>query len=200
MAATYFSIDAYMNSGIINRHGLKWGLYIGLVYAILLILRFKAGGSDMMLATAFTVGGYLVILMLLLISAFQLRKALGGYILMKDAFKGMFVSIFVFELVYIIVTQIYVRYIDPLYLKHAADAAVAFVQEQSEKLNWNQKQIDEQVQQIRQGESLPSFVDLLKTYLISVTMTGIFGLIFAFIVKRQPQRFDNFPETRDELA
>lgn len=174
-------------------HGMKWGLIIGAVYAFLVFLRYYFGSGNVINFSLLTYVGYPVALILLFISGRQLRTANGGYVEMREAFKAMFIAVLIFEAFYMLITFVYLKYIDPGFFEKLRDS--------TERLmiaaKTPQKDIDnmlsnlDQVQQQSKGVGV---LDLIKTYLYSVGLTGLFALLFAFIIKRKPPLYeqDNF--------
>lgn len=179
-----------VNSG---SHGLKWGLIIGAVYAVLVFLRYYFGAGNFLGFSAFTFIGFPVVLILLFISGRQLRTANGGYIEMREAFKAMFISVMVFEAFYIITTFIYLRYVDPAFfdkLRESTEKVMIAAKTPQGDIDKMLKNFDETQAQSKQGGVL----DLFKSYLYTIGITGLFALLFAFILKRKPPIFrqDNF--------
>ena len=99
-----------VNSG---SHGLKWGLIIGAVYAVLVFLRYSLGTSNVITFSFLTFLGFIGVLVLLFICGWQLRKQNGGWIEMKEAFKAMFIAVLLFEFFFMVVTVVYLKYIEP---------------------------------------------------------------------------------------
>ena len=177
------------NSG---SHGLKWGIIIGVVYCLLLFLRFYLGANNAGIFGLLTFVGYLTVIILLFICGISFRKQIGGYIEMKEAFKTMFIAVLLFELLYSIFTVIYLKYIDPNFFDkfRVSTENLLLMAKQSQADN------DKILQGIDQwadaARNLNAF-DFLKTYLYNVAVTGLFALIFAFIIKKkQPFANDNF--------
>src|SRR4051812_47178176 len=96
-------------------HGVKWGIIIGVVYCFLLWLRYSTGASNLMILGTWTFVGYAIVLALLLVSGFLLRKKLGGYVELKEVFKILFLSVLIYEFFYTIFNFIYMKYIDPAF-------------------------------------------------------------------------------------
>src|ERR671921_528226 len=101
----------------VGAHGVKWGLIIGAVYAVLVFLRYYFGSGNVLSFSLLTYVGFPVVLILLFISGRLLRTANGGYIEMKDAFKGLFIAVLIFEAFYMLITFVYLKYIDPSFFE-----------------------------------------------------------------------------------
>lgn len=176
-----------------GNHGVKWGLIIGAVYGALVFIRYYFGSGNMLGFGLLTYLGFPVALILLFISGRQLRTANGGYIEMRDVFKSMFISVLIFEAIYMLVTFIYLKYIEPTFFDKLIDStenlmiAAKRPQKEIDDIVNNFKETQEQTKQA-------GIFDLLKTYLFSVSITGVFAFLFAFIIKRKPPVYkqDNF--------
>ena len=179
-----------VNSGA---HGLKWGLLIGVIYAIFVVLRHSIGASNPVYYSLFMFLGYIIVLVMLFFCGRQLRTANGGFIEMKEAFKSMFIAVLVLELLYTVTYFIYLKYINPGFFDTFRTS--------SENLllmaNRPQKEIDQLMETMSQSKEQilhASPFDFLKSYLYYVGITGLFALIFAFILKRNPPVYnqDNY--------
>src|SRR5688500_16587410 len=96
----------------INKHGVKWGLIISVVYCAFLYMRYQVGETSPMIFGGLAFVGFVIVLVLMLVSGFQLRKKLGGFIELKQAFKALFIAVLIFELAYAIFNFIYLKYIN----------------------------------------------------------------------------------------
>src|SRR5689334_13380482 len=110
----------------LNSFGAKWGAIIGFVYCLLLLLRYKTGSNFLMFSIWIFVG-YIIVLVLLLIAGFNLRKQLGGYVELKDAFKALFLAVLIFELFYALFNFIYIKYVDPGFFQRLKDSTEEFL-------------------------------------------------------------------------
>lgn len=179
-----------VNSG---SHGVKWGLIIGAVYALLVFLRYYFGAGNFLGFSVFIFVGFPVVLILLFISGRQLRTANGGYIEMREAFKAMFISVMIFEAIYTLATFVYLRYIDPTFfdkLRESTEKIMIAAKSSQSDIDKMLKNLDETQAQSKQV----GVFDLFKSYLYTIGITGLFALLFAFILKRKPPVFreDNF--------
>lgn len=179
-----------VNSG---SHGVKWGLIIGAVYASLAFLRYYIGAGNFLGFSLFIFIGFPIVLILLFISGRQLRSANGGYIEMREVFKAMFISVMIFEALYLLTTFVYLRYIDPTFfdkLRESTEKLMIAAKTPQGDIDKMLKNLDDTQAQSKQVGPL----DLFKTYLYTIGVTGLFALLFAFILKRKPPVFrqDNF--------
>jgi hypothetical protein len=166
----------------IGSHGVKWGFIIGIVYCILLYTRYAAGETSPLVFSVLTFVGYIIVLGLLFYSGINLRNKLGGYIETKKAFKALFYSVLIFELMYAVFNFIYVKYINPDFFYHFRDA--------TEALLVNSKQPQAQIDKILSSIDVDApkkmnLFDLLKSYLFWVALTGALAFLIALIIKRK---------------
>lgn len=174
-------------------HGIRWGLIIGVVYAVLVFLRFRLGTSNVMLFSILTFFGLVTTMVLLFFSGWKLRQQNGGWIEMREAFKALFIAVLIFEAFFWVMTIAYVKYIDANFFEK--------LRESTENMmlgaNASQSDVDNMLKnmdQLQTQYSQANVFDVLKNYLYSVGITGMFALLFAFILKRKPPVFnqDNF--------
>jgi len=166
-------------------HGVKWGVIIGLVYCLIIYLRYSQGADNFMFFTFFTVAGFLLVLTLLLISGFQRRKAAGGFIELKDIFQTLFVTVLIFELFYVVFDFIYLKSIDPDFFRKLKDSMERMMEAQGvqdEKVEKQLEKIDTDTRKL-QGSHVPI------NYLKNVAVMGVFSLIFSLIIRRRRPPF-----------
>lgn len=169
------------NSG---SHGLKWGVIIGIVYCVLLFLRFNMGANNAGIFGMLTFVGFLAVIILLFISGINFRKKNGGYVEMKEAFKALFIAVLIFELFYSIFTVVYLKFIDPGFFDKFRVSTENLLQMAKQSQADTDKILYGIDQWAAQAKNLSVF-DFLKTYLSNVAITGVFALIFAFIIKKK---------------
>jgi hypothetical protein len=163
-------------------HGLKWGIIIGLVYCLVMFLRYSLGDSNPLLFGVMTIIGYLVVLILLLTCGFARRKQLGGNIDLKGAFQTMFIAVLGFEFINMAFNFIYLKYINPNFFQTMKDS----MEELMIKSNVSQDKIDQALNQIdTQASKNISLGTSFLSFAFSIVISGIFALIFALVVKRK---------------
>jgi hypothetical protein len=160
-------------------HGVKWGISIGLVYCVILYLRYSLGATNPIWFALFATVGFITVLILLLICALQRRKKSGGFIDLKDIFQTLFVTVLILELFYTIFNYIYLQAIDPNFFEKFRDSTEALLQQQGV----SQEKIDKQLEGFK--------VDPILNYLWSVAVTGVFAMIIGLIVRRKRPPFAN---------
>jgi hypothetical protein len=173
-------------------YGLKWGLIIGAVYCVFLFLRYNQSNVNPMYFPLWTVIGYVVVLILLLVCGIKRRKKLGGYIELKDAFQTMFVAVLGFEFIYMAFNFLYLKFIDPHFFENLKNSMEVFL----EKNNIPQDQLNKQLENLDNNDlKNMSLGNSLTYFAFYVMISGIFALIFALIVKRKRTPFQNMPDS-----
>jgi hypothetical protein len=166
--------------------GITYGVIIGLIYVLILFWRWSIA-TNLIKFGLYTFLGFLVILGLLVYEAVQRRKMNGGFIDLKDLFQTLFISILILEFFYSLYTYIHLTYIDP----SVADRMKEGMQEMFDKVGDKMSDADkekalERMGDIKRATQLPQ---MIKSYLSSVAITGIFGLIISAIVKKKKPIF-----------
>lgn len=166
--------------------GITYGVIIGLIYVLILFFRWSIA-TDLIKFGLYTFLGFLVILGLLVFEGIQRRKINGGFIDLKNLFQTLFISILIFEFFYSLYTYIHLTYIDPF----VADRMKAGMQEMFDKMGDRMSDADkekamERMGDIKRATELPQ---MIKSYLSSVAITGVFGLIISAIFKKKEPVF-----------
>ena len=182
-----------MQQNSLGAHGVKWGIIIGVVYCIFLGLRYYFGERNTLMFTAIAFCGFISAMVLLIISGFQARKAMGGFIELKEAFKVMFIAVLIFEFFFALYNFIYLKYINPDFFYHFRDATEDFLREAKQP----QADIDRTLRSIDvDAPRKMNLFDFLKGYLTWVAVSGALAFLFALIVKKKKNPFqmqrDNF--------
>ena len=118
-----------MKEKSIGAIGLRWGLIIGVIYCLLLFARYTLGEKNPLIFGVLSFVSYMAVLVLLLVLGFHLRKKMGGYIELKEVFKGLFYAVLVFELMYAIFNFVYVKYINPEFFLNLRNASEEMMQD-----------------------------------------------------------------------
>lgn len=161
---------------------LKWGLIIGIVGCILTTLNFTVIIKNYTLFLVFSFITFVVNLVLLYITGLQQRKAMGGFINVKQAFRAIFFAILISTLITTIYGVVYTKVIDPDVFTKVKEGTLAFM----ERMKVPQEKIDEQMAKFdeQQKDSMKPG-KLLFSYATSLVLYSIFGFICALIVKRK---------------
>jgi hypothetical protein len=170
--------------------GLIFGLMIGLIYCISLYLRYNAASSVIMFGVI-TLLFYLIVIGMLIFCGIRRRNELGGYIELKDAFQTIFIAILVAELIYVLFNIVYLKFIDPNFFDHWQTKMEAFLERTIKDDTRREEALNKLKEQMEtQKEKGLTAAGILKSYLISVAITGVFGLIAALIVRKRKMEFE----------
>lgn len=167
--------------------GIIYGVIIGLIYVLILFFRWSSANNFIKLGL-YSFFGYMIILGLMVYEAAQRRKMNGGFIELKYLFQTLFISVLVFEMFYTIYTYVHLTYVDPTVADRMRDG----MQEVFDKAGDNISDADkdkalEQMGNIKRVTELPQ---LIKSYLSSVAITGIFALIISAVMKKKKPVFE----------
>lgn len=167
-------------------HAVKWGIIIGLVYCVLLWLRYSMGSDNLIMLGVWSFVGFVIVIILLVISGIQLRKKAGGYIDFKEIFKYLFIAVLIYEAFYAIFNFIYIKYVDPEFftkLKLSMEELLAKSGESQDKMDEALEKMD------KDAAAATTIGGLIKSYLISVAISGTCALIIAAIIKKKKDPF-----------
>jgi hypothetical protein len=167
-------------------HAVKWGIIIGLVYCVLLWLRYSMGSENLIMLGVWSFVGFVIVIILLVISGIQLRKKQGGFIEFKDIFKYLFITVLIYEAFYAIFNFIYIKYVDPEFFTKLKVS----MEELLTKTNQPQDEIDKQIEKMDKDAAAATTIGgLIKSYLISIAISGTCALIIAAILKKKKDPF-----------
>jgi len=169
--------------------GLRFGLIIGLIYAILLFVRFNFFAGSPLSFGLFAIVSYLLILVLYLFAGISRKKELGGYADFKDIFQTIFISILITEAVYVIFTSAYLRFIDPSFWDNFKVVTRNFF----EKAGMTQDQIDAKMKGFDEANKEMTPWAMVKGYGTWVIIDSIVGMIYSSILRKKK---DIFQETK----
>jgi len=175
------------------RVGLRFGLITGLLYAILLFLRYRIFDSNPVSFGVCTAVSYLIILLLYSFAGIAQKKELGGYGEMKDIFQAIFIAILIAEMAYVIFNFIYLKYIDPSFWDIYRSRSLLYYH----SVNLTDAQIDQIMKNLKDVDKETRPFGLLKGYGFAVVVDSIFGLIVAAVLKkRKPVVAGTFEEVK----
>src|SRR5690606_24710071 len=104
--------------------GIKLGLLTGVVYVVLLLIRYLFLASDPRLFSGSIMLSYLIILACFAFAGIARRKALGGYAEIREIFGTIFIVILIAEVFYLVFNYIYLNYINPEFFQHYTNTVV----------------------------------------------------------------------------
>lgn len=164
----------------------KMGILIGLAGVLLSALNYMfimpASYVAFLVCTGVT---FIVTLLLYGVTGVRQRKAMGGYISIKEAFAAIFMAILVSSVITTIWGLVYAKVIDPNLSEKVKESTLAFMEGMkvpSEQLDKTAADIDEQLA----NSTKPKY--LAYNFAKSLIVSSIFGFIVALIVKRAPKQ------------
>jgi Protein of unknown function (DUF4199) len=161
--------------------GLRFGLITGLLYVLLLFLRYKFFSFTPPSFFYISLITYFIILMMFLITGIARKRELGGYAELQEIFQSIFITILITELSYVLFNFIYMKYVNPGFLENFKETSLAYYK----KMGHSPEQIHTEMDSIHAlSEGMKPF-DLLKGFGTIVVIDSIFGFIFAAIVRRK---------------
>jgi hypothetical protein len=164
--------------------GLRFGLLTGLIYAVLLFIRYRYVSSNPVQFSLFALATYIIILIVYLLSAIARKKQLGGYGNMQEIFQAIFIVILITEFVFIIFNLVYLKWIDPSFWINFETTSKIYY----EKQKFTAQQMEQAMKGFKDVDQLTKPMGLLKGYGYSVIVDSLFGFIIASLVrKKKPQ-------------
>jgi hypothetical protein len=161
--------------------GIRFGLLAGLVYVLLLFIRYKFFGSTPPPFFRVAMVSYLVILMIYLLAGIARKKELGRYAEVREIFQCIFIVILIAEFSYVVFNFVYLKYVDSDFLRRFQENSLAYFR----KMNYSSEQIDTEMKSIQVQSEMVKPGGLIKGFGSIVIVDSIFGFIFAFILKKK---------------
>jgi len=170
-----------MNKASKYNLGIRFGLLIGVIYVILLYVRYHFAASNPILIGVFAILSYLVILLLFLFTGIARKKELGGSGEMKEIFQSIFIAILITELFYILFNLVYFKFIDPAFWENFKATSLSIM----EKAGLTKEEIDEKMKGFKDVGQETKPMGLIKGYGTAVVVDSVFGLIFAALLRKK---------------
>jgi hypothetical protein len=161
--------------------GLRFGFITGLLYLVLLILRYKYFSYSPIPFFLFSLTGYAVIFFMYLFTGIARKKQLGGYGEIKEIFQSIFIAILIVELVYVVFNFIYLKYINPGFWEYFKTNSLSVYVRNGVP----DEDIKERMRGIKTLEDNVKPLGLVKGFGAAVVMDSIIGFIFAIILRRK---------------
>lgn len=162
--------------------GLSFGVIIGLVYIVMLLLRWKMA-ENIIVFGLLAIVSFLVCLGLMFYEAHYRRKENGGFITLKDLFQTLFISVLVFELFYTIFNFVYLKYIDPGVVDRMKAGMQAMLDKAGDQITEADKA--KRLSQLDKIDDATKTGKLIQGYLISVAISGVCALLVSLIMKKK---------------
>jgi len=125
--------------------------------------------------------GAILTIILLGVTGSRQKKAMGGYISIKEAFSAIFISIIIIVVLTTLYSYIYMHFIDPNLQVKLKEATLAF----SEKMGAPQSKLDDAAKNFDEKmEQSKKISNQLLSVAWGIVIYSIFGFICAAIVKK----------------
>lgn len=163
------------------RTGLLWGVATGIIYMVLLFVRYRFFGQTTSTLGISSAIAYMVIVVMMILTAHARKKQLGGYATAKELFTPVFIVILIAELCFTVFNYIYLYFIDPGYLERFGRQTMDMMIQ----MKASEQKIKE-FADIIQEQKKTSIGTLLLGWAQSVVIDSVVGLIIVFVMKKNP--------------
>jgi hypothetical protein len=167
------------------RNGIRFGIITGVLYTVLLFVRYRFFAVNPVSFGLFAAISYILILLLYLFTGISRKKELGGYAEMKEIFQSIFIAILIAEGAYLIFNFIYLKYADPSFWEKFRTTSLSYL----EKMKLPRDQIDQQMKAYQNVDDQMRPLGLLMGYGYGVIIDSIFGFIIAYILRKKNPSF-----------
>lgn len=165
---------------------LKWGLILGLLSCALFTIQNLYLVSNLMVYFASLALSFIITMALLCMVGVKQRRAMGGYITLKDAFQAIFVAILVILVITTAYSYIYLHFIDPDFPVRMKEATLNF----TERMGGSQANLDEASRKFDEQMAKRNQIGTqIFSFFWSIVIYGFFGFICALIVKKNKPEF-----------
>lgn len=161
---------------------LKTGLLIAVVKILLSTVQYQFFAENMGATYAISLLSFIIGLILLYSLGLRQRKAMGGYIELKQVFQALFVSILIFVTLNFLYDLLYTQVIDPTLTDRIQESSMNF----AEKMGAPQETLDKMAEEFekQQTKSL-EFGTISLSFFSLIVWYSIIGFIFAAIIKKR---------------
>ncbi|MBT8270414.1 MAG: DUF4199 domain-containing protein [Flavobacteriaceae bacterium] len=166
----------------IKTSALNYGLYLGLALALITVIVW-AVSLDLFVQWWFSIGLFVLIVVVGLISASKSKKLLGGFISFKDAFTSYFLTIVVGTLISTVIGFIIFNVVDPESAAELNEQILLLTKERMEQFGAPDEVIKEQLAKAQDKDNF-ALGTQLTNYAIGLVIYAIVGLIGAAIIKK----------------
>lgn len=164
--------------------GLSYGVLIGIFYVIVLFARWSFGTNFIVFGSIAFIG-YLLIIGLLFFEAYQRKKLETKRVIdLKNLFQTLFISVLIFELIYAIYNYVHLAIVDP----DVIDRMKVGMQQMFDKMPEGQmsdEQKENSLKQIDEMKKATEFEQIVKSYLISISVSGFIAFLVALIMRKK---------------
>jgi hypothetical protein len=162
------------------RTGLIFGIIAGIVYVLILLVRYLYFGNNPKELGIISTTGYLVLIILFVLSAYARKRQLGGLADVKDLFGTIFIVILLAEACFSVFNFVYLKYIDPGYLARFTTSTIEWMA----KNKLPEAQAKEMLNGLKDQQQI-TFGTVLMGFARAVITDSIIGLVISFIMKNK---------------
>jgi hypothetical protein len=160
---------------------LRFGWITGILYAVLLYLRYRFFASNPRQFGLSALIFYVLILFMYLFTGIARKKELGGYAEVKEIFQSIFIVILITEIVFVVFNLIYLKWIDPLFWENFKATATNFYEHQ--KMTVAEK--EQAMEGLKDVDQQTTPIGLLRGYGYSIIVDSLFGFSIAAILRKK---------------
>jgi uncharacterized membrane protein (UPF0182 family) len=172
------------------RVGLRYGVITGLIYMVLLFLRYHFFAGSPVTFFLFSTASYIIVLLMYLATGIARKKELGGYGDLKEIFQSIFIVILITELVYVLFNFIYFKFADPAFWEKFNAVSLEYDRRQ----HMTAEEIDQSMKGFRDAAKNMQPATLVKNYGVSVVIDAVFGIILAAVIRKNRPVSGESPE------
>ena len=157
----------------------KMGLIVGMTYCVLIYCQNQFFYKSPIEFGFIKTIGYLVIVGGYVLTAYLSKKQSGGYITFREALRAILVAIVITEILYLIFSTIYVKYMDPGFFTRLKSAWLTYYQENKVP----QQEIDQNMARFNDAGKITAG-SLIQSLGFSIIIDSVFGVIIAAIIRK----------------
>ncbi len=169
-----------------NEIPVKFGIITGLILSVLSTIQYMFFTESYGVMMGFMIFIFIAAVVMYFITGVQQRKALGGFIDIKQAFSAIFITILIATAISYAYNLLYMKVIDPDVMDRISNTSIEF----AEKMGAPADKLDEVAEQVEQRKADSEKIgNQILSFFSQIVIHSIFGIICAAIVKRKnPQQ------------
>ncbi len=165
---------------------LKTGIILGLLYCVFIFIQNQFFYSNPLQFAAIKGVCYIIILAGVFYTGYTAKKEQGGFITFQDCLKVMLITIAVLEIIYLLFSLVYVKFIDPTFMDKMKVAYLAYF----EKAKMPEEEVNKQMERFNEAGKITAWA-MIQTYGFALIIDAVFAVIFAAILKNNKPAFEN---------
>lgn len=166
--------------------GITFGIITGLVYVVLLFIRYNYFAFSPVAYNTFAFIAYIIILILYLVCGIRRKKQLGEYSETKEIFLTLFIAILITETIYVVFNYVYLTFIDPDFMNKYLQVTYDYLSHKGINTEGIEAQMDKMKDQTK---SLSSFAFSLVGLGIWIIIDSIICLILSLALRKPKPQF-----------